>query len=216
MLNIKIFRVNPISENCYIVHDDTKEGVIIDCGCFSVMEWKEIKRYIDDNNIVITHMLNTHLHFDHIMGIPFVYDDLGINPEACISDKFLYDDLNGQMRMFFGQDFNIPTLPSIARALKDGDTISFGEHDMSVIQTPGHSPGSICLYCETENVLFSGDTLFQNSIGRTDLSGSSSSDMMNSLQRLSELPRNTEVYPGHGGKTNIGWECDNNPYFPSI
>ncbi|MCR5312975.1 MAG: MBL fold metallo-hydrolase [Bacteroidaceae bacterium] len=214
MLNIKTFRVNPISENCYIANDETKETVIIDCGCFSENEWAPIKRYIKENDLKVVHLLNTHLHFDHALGIPFAYKEYGLKPEANTADLSIYNGIAEQIEMFIGAKIAFPQMPSLEKNLRDGEIITFGNHKFMVIQTPGHTPGSICFYCENEAVLFSGDTLFQGSIGRTDLEGGNSHDMMNSLTRLKELPKETNVYPGHGGTTNIGWECDFNPYFP--
>lgn len=213
MLNIKTFRVNPISENCYIVSDETKEAVIIDCGCFNESEWAHIKRYISDNELKPVHALNTHLHFDHALGLKFVQRDYGLLPEANKGDQTLYEKMGEQLAMFFGIRDSVSGMPKIGNYLRDGNTVTFGSHELKVLLTPGHTPGSVCFYCETEKVLFSGDTLFQCSVGRTDLEGGSQYDLMHSLTRLSELPRETEVYPGHGGKTNIGFECDNNPYF---
>src|SRR5574344_306678 len=109
MLSIKSFRVNPISENCYVVNDDTKEGIIIDCGCFTESEWKNIKHYIDDNKINVTHLLNTHLHFDHVMGIPWAYRDFGLNPEANNADISIYKNLSEQVEQFIGTKINTPT-----------------------------------------------------------------------------------------------------------
>lgn len=213
MLTIKTFQVNPLGVNCYVISDSTNEAVIIDCGCFTDSEWNQIKRYIDDNNLKVVHLLNTHFHFDHMMGILFAYPDLKISPEGNYADEYLYKTLNQQVESFMGISLNSVSLPSLGKNMSERTEVKFGEHTFKVIQTPGHTPGGVCFYCEEENVLFSGDTLFQCSMGRTDLPGGNGHEMMSSLRRLSTLPRETKVYPGHGGWTNIGYECDNNPYF---
>jgi len=213
MLTIKTFQVNPLGVNCYVISDSTNEAVIIDCGCFTDSEWNQIKRYLDDNNLKVVHLLNTHFHFDHMMGILFAYPDLKISPEGNYADEYLYKTLNQQVESFMGISLNSVSLPSLGKNMSEGTEVKFGEHTFKVIQTPGHTPGGVCFYCEEEKVLFSGDTLFQCSMGRTDLPGGNGHEMMSSLRRLSTLPRETKVYPGHGGWTNIGYECDNNPYF---
>lgn len=213
MLTIKAFQVNPLGVNCYVVNDDTKDAVIIDCGCFTESEWKKIKRYIDENELNVVHLLNTHFHFDHMMGIPLAVQDFPLKPEGNYADEYLYNSLESQTESFMGVHLGFPPVPQLGKNLSEGTIITFGSHTLQVIQTPGHTPGSVCLYCEEEAVLFSGDTLFQCSIGRTDFPGGNYHEMMTSLLRLKELPRDTQVYPGHGGMTNMGYECDYNPYF---
>ena len=102
--------------------------------------------------------------------------------------------------------------PSVDQYLNSDDTISFGSHQFTLIETPGHTPGSVFSYCQEEDVAFSGDTLFHLSIGRTDLQGGSMFQMIQSLRMLSQLPDNTKIYPGHGEPTTIGTELAGNPY----
>lgn len=104
-------------------------------------------------------------------------------------------------------------MPPLGRELKDGDTIEFGTHSFMVIQTPGHTRGGVCFYCKEENALFTGDTLFQCSIGRTDLEGGCYEDIIQSVkERLLVLPPETKVYPGHGPSSSIEFEKKYNPY----
>ena len=213
MLTIKTFQVGLIGENCYVISDSTNEAVIIDCGCFAESEWKNIRRYLDDNGLKVVRMLNTHFHFDHMMGIIFAYPDLKIPFDGNYADEYLYKSLNSQIQSFLGIDMGCDNLPPMGKNMSEGTEVTFGEHTFTVLQTPGHTPGGVCYYCKEENVLFSGDTLFQCSMGRTDLPGGNGHEMSASLRRLSTLPRETRVYPGHGGWTEIGYECDNNPYF---
>lgn len=212
-MNIKIFAVNPLEVNCYVVSDETKEAVIIDCGCFHPDEWKEIKEYITKEELNVVHLLNTHLHFDHIMGVPMAYNDLGLSPEAHNGDINIYNKVEDQLKRVMRVAVPHIEMPPLGKELRDGNTITFGNHTLMVIQTPGHTPGGVCFYCKEENVIFTGDTLFQASIGRTDLDGGSYDQLMQSLtERLAVLPPETKVYPGHGPSSTIDFEMKYNPY----
>lgn len=212
-MEVKIFAVNPLEVNCYVVSDDTKEAVIIDCGCFHPDEWAEIKNYIVKEQLKVVHLLNTHLHFDHIMGVPMVYNDLGLAPEANKNDLYIYNNVGKQISMFINMNVDHIEMPPLGRELRDGDTIEFGTHCFMVIQTPGHTKGGVCFYCKEENALFTGDTLFQCSIGRTDLEGGCYEDIIQSVkERLLVLPPETKVYPGHGPSSSIEFEMKYNPY----
>ncbi len=212
-MEVKIFAVNPLEVNCYVVSDDTKEAVIIDCGCFHPDEWVEIKNYIVKEQLKVVHLLNTHLHFDHIMGVPMVYNDLGLAPEANKNDLSIYNNVGKQISMFINMNVDHIEMPPLGRELRDGDTIEFGTHSFMVIQTPGHTKGGVCFYCKEENALFTGDTLFQCSIGRTDLEGGCYEDIIQSVkERLLVLPPETKVYPGHGPSSSIEFERKYNPY----
>lgn len=212
-MEVKIFAVNPLEVNCYVVSDDTKEAVIIDCGCFHPDEWAEIKNYIVKEQLKVVHLLNTHLHFDHIMGVPMVYNDLGLAPEANKNDLSIYNNVGKQISMFINMNVDHIEMPPLGRELRDGDTIEFGTHCFMVIQTPGHTKGGVCFYCKEENALFTGDTLFQCSIGRTDLEGGCYEDIIQSVkERLLVLPPETKVYPGHGPSSSIEFEMKYNPY----
>lgn len=212
-MEVKIFAVNPLEVNCYVVSDDTKEAVIIDCGCFHPDEWAEIKNYIVKEQLKVVHLLNTHLHFDHIMGVPMVYNDLGLAPEANKNDLSIYNNVEKQISTFINMNVDHIEMPPLGRELRDGDTIEFGTHSFMVIQTPGHTKGGVCFYCKEENALFTGDTLFQCSIGRTDLEGGCYEDIIQSVkERLLVLPPETKVYPGHGLSSSIEFERKYNPY----
>lgn len=213
MLTVKCFEVNPLQENCYIVSDESNECVIIDCGALYHSERLAIKQYIDDNQLKPAHLLNTHLHFDHVWGNSFLYDTYKLRTEASIRDQFLYDDVKGQIRQLVGQVWQEDFYAPMGHNLEDGDKIEFGTHRLTVISTPGHTPGGICFYCKEECVLFSGDSLFYCSIGRTDLPGGSHHDLVTSLkEKVLVLDDDIEIYPGHGPKTKIETEKLYNPY----
>ncbi len=211
-MNIKIFEVNPLGENCYVVSDDTREAVIIDCGCSSESEWADIKDYIATQNLQVKHLLNTHLHFDHVWGNAFVHRDFVVKPEANFEDLYIYEHMDEQIRSVVGMSIPHPPLPPLGTSLLDGSEITFGNTTLKVLTTPGHSQGSICFYSEADDVLFSGDTLFCGSCGRTDLEGGSMESMILSLQKLATLPDKTKVFCGHGSATTIGREKLYNPY----
>ena len=209
---IKTFEVNPLAENCYVVSDDTKEAVIIDCGCSAESEWADIKKYIASNDLQVKHVLNTHLHFDHVWGTALVYRDLGLRPEANYEDLQLYENMDEQIRSVVGMRLPHPPMPPLGTSLLDGSEVTFGHTTLKVLATPGHSRGSICFYSEADGVLFSGDTLFCGSCGRTDLAGGNYSDIITSMHSLSTLPDHIQVFCGHGPSTTIGREKLYNPY----
>ncbi|MBR6593194.1 MAG: MBL fold metallo-hydrolase [Prevotella sp.] len=212
MLNIKTFVFNPFQENTYVVSDDRNEAVIIDCGAFFNEERKELTDYIDKNNLKVVHLLSTHGHIDHNFGNNTIADYYNVRPEVHKADAGLMRRLSEQALAFcnFHLEYD---MPEVSDYLNDGDIIRFGNHEIKVIHTPGHSPGSTVLYIADEDVAFSGDTLFMMSIGRTDLEGGSFSDIQKSLLRMiKELPDNTKVFPGHGPQTSIAKEKLHNPY----
>lgn len=212
MLNIKTFVFNPFQENTYVVSDDRNEAVIIDCGAFFNEERKELTDYIDKNNLKVVHLLSTHGHIDHNFGNNTIADYYNVRPEVHKADSGLMRRLSEQALAFCNYHLDYD-MPEVSDYLNDGDIIRFGNHEMKVIHTPGHSPGSTVLYIADEDVAFSGDTLFMMSIGRTDLEGGSFSDIQKSLLRMiKELPDNTKVFPGHGPQTSIAKEKLHNPY----
>lgn len=211
MLNIKCFEVNIISENCYVVSDETKECVIIDCGAWQQDEKELIDGYIKENNLRVVEVLNTHGHFDHTWGNRHIYDKYGIKPRMSKEDSALYTNLAEQVKSFLNYEWKEATAP-LGEYLVEEQKIEFGKHELEVIFTPGHTRGGLCLYCKEERVLFTGDTLFYQSIGRTDFPGGNINEMMQSLHKISVLPRETKVYPGHGPSTTIGTETDTNMY----
>jgi glyoxylase-like metal-dependent hydrolase (beta-lactamase superfamily II) len=210
-MNIESFVFNPFMENTYLAYDDTLECVIIDAGCFTILEQERLKHAIEEKKLVVKHLINTHLHLDHVFGNGFVFRTFGIKPEAHAADEFLLDQLPAQSAIF-GVTFNEKP-QSIGHYLNDEDTISFGHCTLKAIHVPGHSPGSLCFYNESDHILFAGDVLFRGSIGRTDLPKGNYDQLIEGIQnRLLTLPENTLVYSGHGESTTIGHEKRENPY----
>lgn len=211
-MRIKKFEFNMFPVNCYVLSDETKEAVVIDAGCFYEEEKQALKKYIDSNGLAVKHLLNTHLHLDHTFGNPFLFHEYGLKAEANQADQFWLEQAPAQARMF-GFELPEPTVP-LGKYICDGDTIAFGHTRLEAIHVPGHSPGSIVYYCKEEGCLFSGDVLFQGSIGRADLTGGNFDELREHIcSRLFVLPGETAVYPGHGDSTTIGSEKVNNPFF---
>lgn len=212
MLNIQRFVCNMFQENCYVVSDSSKECVIIDCGAFFNEEKKAISDYIDNNKLTPINLLCTHGHVDHNFGNKFIYDTFGLKPRVSLKDEQLMNNLNTQAEAFIGKVVD-EKFPTIGKELSENETIKFGNHTLSIIPTPGHTPGSVFLYCSEESLAFSGDTLFQMSIGRTDLALGNFDDIMLSLAHIAKvLPPETTILPGHGSKTNMKDEIKYNPY----
>ena len=200
-----------LQENTYIVSDETREAVIIDCGAYYDAERTAIVDYLTSNQLKPVHLLCTHGHFDHNFGNDTIWHTFGLKPEVAAEDEGMME-LKTMFKELTGADY-LGDIPPVGRLLAAGECISFGTHQLKVLPTPGHSRGSVTFYCEAEHAAFTGDTLFRMSIGRTDFEGGSWSDMSHSLKKvLAVLPADTTVYPGHGEPTTIGYELQYNPY----
>ena len=212
MLNIKTFVFNPLQENTYVVSDDSLECVIIDCGAFFPEERQAIVDYIKQEKLKPVHLLCTHGHFDHNFGIDTIFEHFSLKPEIMADDDFLISDLPKQFIEMMGIALN-RKYPEVGHYFTKEEVVKFGSHTFTILPTPGHTPGGVSFYCAQEKALFSGDTLFRMSVGRTDFSRSSYNDLVASLQNvLAPLPSDTTVYCGHGPITTIGDELKYNPY----
>lgn len=211
MLRIQTFEVNPLHENCYVINDETKECVIIDCGALTETEQNAVIEYINEEGLKPVHNLGTHGHLDHHFGDAAILSAFNLQPEVAEGDKVLMQHPREAALQMLGMDLNID-LPAGNLKLTENEEVKFGSHTFKIIRTPGHSPGSVSFYCAEENVLFTGDTLFKGSIGRTDFPGGSMFQIISSLRELAQLPDKTIVYPGHGPQTSIGFELAHNPY----
>ena len=211
-MKIKQIQNNPFQENTYVVWDEaTMEAAIIDCGALFPQEEERIDTFVSDNNLKVKYILNTHLHLDHCFGNAWAAERYGILPMAHKDDETLLARMGEQARMF-GLPFEVRT-EKLGGYLKDGDVLMLGEHEIKVIHTPGHSRGGLCFYISSAGWLISGDSLFEGSIGRTDLEGGSYATLIKSITEcLMTLPNETVVYPGHGPYTTIGNEKNNNPF----
>lgn len=213
MITVKKFVCNPLQENTYVVSDDSRECVVIDCGAFFDDERKAIVSYINTQQLKPVRLLCTHGHFDHIFGCDTIFDAFGLQPEVHSEDAFLTDDVNAQVKQMLGTDLQLQ-MPAVGHYLADGEVIAFGHHQLKVLHTPGHTPGGVVFYCEQERTAFSGDTLFRMSIGRTDFEKGSYEQIIDSLHNvIAKLPADTTVYTGHGPLTVVGEEVAMSPYF---
>jgi glyoxylase-like metal-dependent hydrolase (beta-lactamase superfamily II) len=211
MLNIKRFVCNMIRENCYVVNDETKECVIIDCGAYYPEERKAVTDYISEKELVPKHLICTHGHLDHNFGDDTIFKEYHLRPECGAGDADFMKDLNGQGKDIFNMDIHID-YPEVDHYFKEDEVVKFGNHTFRVMLTPGHSEGGVTFICDEEHLAFTGDTLFKGSIGRTDFKGGSMFKIIQSLRHLSQLPDETRIFPGHGQDTTIGRELAQNPY----
>lgn len=211
-MKVSRFIFNMFGVNTYILWDDiSREALIVDPGMINEKEQKEIKAFLDANNLNLKHLINTHMHIDHAFGISYVKENYNLKLECNLEDQFLAQRLNEQANMF-GLPIPMSDL-QIDKDLKDGEKIQLGDEHISILHVPGHSPGSVVLYAPQSNFIISGDVLFNTSIGRTDLPGGNYAQLINAINnKLMTLPDDVIVYPGHGPETSIGYEKQNNPY----
>lgn len=211
-MQITRFVVNMIQENCYLAWDETHEAVLIDCGAFYPEEQQSITSFINEHGLKLTHLWNTHGHFDHVFGASYIYKEYGVKIEMSEKEKQTYE--SAAQLMIKGLHLNVPLeLAPVGHYFKDGEKLHFGNTTLEVIETPGHTPGGVCLYCEEEGVLFSGDSLFRHGIGRCDLPGGNEESLINALKtRILTLPEKVQVLPGHGDLSTIAEECRMNAY----
>ncbi len=211
-MKIKVFEFNPVSENTYVIYDDTNECIIIDAGCYFHEEKTQLLDFIVDNSLVVKHIINTHLHFDHVLGLNFVMDQFKLELQAHKADEFLLEQLKSQLQMFGFPDNGEPA-PKIGKYLTEEDIIKFGNQELKLFHVPGHSPGSLVFYNEKAGCMIAGDVLFRGSIGRTDLPQGNHQQLIDGIKaKLLGLPSETVVYSGHGPSTTIGYEKENNPF----
>jgi len=204
---IELLVVGPLQTNCYIVADEnTKEGIVIDPGG----DGDHILRTIQRMGLSIKVVVNTHGHFDHIMANREVMEGTGAPLAIHPKDADMLTNPLRSFALFVGK---VHPSPPATLLLEEGATVKFGAHTLSVLHTPGHSPGSISLWSAEEKVVFSGDALFNLGIGRTDFPGGSMRVLLQSIrEKLFTLPDDTVVYPGHGPKTTIDFERKHNPF----
>ena len=212
MITIKKFTFNFFGENSYLLFDETKEAVLIDCGCIMPEEEEALSVFLEKNGLTLKRLLSTHYHFDHVIGNSYIFHKYGIRPEIHREEKNVATPTLNMQASKFGIQMDFEEVEPL-KNIEDNEEIHFGNSALKAILVPGHSPASLAFYSETDNFLISGDVLFQDSIGRTDLWGGNYGTLISSIEkRLLILPDNTTVYPGHGPSTTIGNEKINNPY----
>ncbi len=206
-MTVKKFLAGPFGTNCYLaVNDSTKEAVIVDPAGLP----ENLMECVKNEGLRIQAVLLTHAHFDHIMGIDAVIEKYGQMPVYVHQEDLrMLEDASLNLSGGLGGGYTYMG----GEAVADGQVLSLAGYEFQVFHTPGHTPGGACYYVEADKVLFSGDTLFQMSVGRTDFPGGSMSELIRSIEeKLLILPEDTHVYPGHMGTTTIGEEKGFNPF----
>lgn len=198
---MKIARLifNPIQENTYIIWDDTLEAAVIDAGNMNERENEVLAKFIADNGLKPKYALNTHGHFDHLLGVDFLREKYGAQLAMSSKDEFLLKGASVSAELFGVKADALPE--TIDVDLEGKESIKFGNTELKIIPTPGHTPGHVAFYEPESKVLFTGDTLFRESIGRTDLPGGDYSWIMRSIiENILPLGDDVKIYPGHGEK----------------
>lgn len=201
MLQVVSFTVNPFLENTYLIINQSKEALIIDPGMCNEKELSEFFRYIELNQIRPYKIINTHAHLDHIFGVTIVKEKYKIPFGIHRDEKTTLDNACDTAKLF---GLELQAIPEIDFYIDENKPILFGDAILNILFTPGHSPGSIAFHAPQEDFVISGDVLFQDSIGRTDLPGGNFDQLIQSIKsKLFTLPASTKVYPGHGESTTI-------------
>lgn len=213
-MKIACLQFNPIEENTYVVWDDTKECIIVDAGNSTPREDAALDNFIAEHDLKPVMAVNTHGHFDHTLGVEHLKERYGIPFALSSKDRFLVDNAAASGEVF---GVKIGTMPTIDIDLDTTPEVRFGNTVLRVIHTPGHTPGHVALYDPVSKSLFTGDTLFRESIGRTDLPGGDYSWIMRSiLDDLIPLGEEVRIYPGHGPESTIGHEVLYNPFIVEV
>ena len=209
-MKIKKFTFNPFSENTYVISDHNT-AAIIDPGMSNSIEQNAVIDYLNAENLELKHLINTHCHIDHILGNRFIADKFGLTLQSSKEESLTLS--------FAAQSAQLWSIayvesPEIELYLSEGDVIEIGDSKWEVLSVPGHSVGHLVFVNHREKVIIGGDTLFYESIGRTDLPGGDHELLLSSIQnKLFVLDSDFVVYSGHGPETTIGYEKANNPWF---
>lgn len=210
MLHIKSFTFNPFEENTYLAHDDQGTAVLIDPGCHTAIERRELEDYVISNGLKVVDLLNTHCHIDHVLGNAWAKKRFGIPLWIHSGETPVLKSVEVYAPNYGFQGFE-PTAAD--HFLNEGQDFQVGKETLKVLFVPGHSPGHVVFYHKASGQCIAGDTLFRGSIGRTDLPGGNHELLLNKIKsQLFTLPAETVIYPGHGPETNIGFEKVYNPF----
>lgn len=209
-MKIKSFVFSPFMENTFVIWDNsTMTGAVVDPGMYDVSEQKQFDDFIAESQINLKYIINTHCHIDHIFGVKYLQDKYQIEYWAPEGDIELIEMAEVQAGMF-ALDIDKPDKPN--KLLKE-ESFFIANVKGEFIFTPGHTPGELCIYFPDEKICITGDVLFKEGIGRTDLWGGNYNTLMNSIKnKLLVLPEETIIYPGHGDSSTIGYEKKHNSF----
>lgn len=214
MIKIGVLPFNPFQENTIVVSDETGECIVVDAGNYNAQENAALSKYISDNGLKPVMVVNTHGHVDHMLGVNHVKETYGVPFAIHGKDKFLIESAPTHGAIY---GFQVDKVPTVDIDLEGQEELKFGNTTFRIIETPGHTPGHIALYNPENKLLLTGDTLFRESIGRTDLPGGDYSWIMRSiLDKLIPLGDEVRFYPGHGMESTIGHETLYNPFVTEV
>ncbi len=210
MLKIKSFAFNPFQTNTYILSDESGEAIVIDPSFAHPHEEQLFDEYLFSNKLKLVGAYNTHLHFDHCLGVNHIKTKYGLDYAAHPAG---IQFINGASKQAAIYGLQIPGIPAPALEIGENDILKFGNSELRAIYTPGHADGSVCFVSDKERFVISGDVLFRESIGRTDLPTGNLDLLLESIHnKLFTLDGDYKVYPGHGPSTTIAEEISGNPF----
>lgn len=214
MIKVGVFPFNPFQENTIVLSDESGECIIVDAGNYNPQEDAALSKYIADNHLKPVMAVNTHGHVDHMLGVNYLKETYGIPFAIHGKDKFLIDSAPTHGAIY---GFKVDKVPTVDIDLEGKKELKFGNTAFQIIETPGHTPGHVAFYNPENKLLLTGDTLFKESIGRTDLPGGDYSWIMRSiLDKLIPLGDDVHFYPGHGMESTIGHETLYNPFVTEV
>lgn len=212
MIKFKSFTCNLASENSFLLFNEDKELIFIDCGASTKDEWEHICSYIEKEQLKPIASYATHLHFDHLWGAPRIYKKYGIKTFCPSIDLIQLPNITEQLLIFGIKDNLFSTSEEYIVPIEENGEQWLGA-SLKILFLPGHSPGHVGYYLPEQNILFSGDVIFQEGIGRTDLWGGNYDQLIASIRdKIYILPRETKILCGHGPATFVEHEINHNPF----
>lgn len=209
-LHIKIFPFNPFQENTYLLYNDEGQAVIIDPGCYSTGERQQLSNFVKEKALKVEGIWLTHAHIDHVLGLQFAVNEFAVPVYA---HELSREEISYALQ--WGHVYGTPLYecPYADKLIGEGSRLKLGDREFEVFHAPGHSPGSLVFYSQTDGIAIVGDVIFRQAIGRWDLPYGNYQVLMQSIvEKVMTLPPDTRLYPGHGTHTTVGFEEANNPY----
>lgn len=214
MIKIATLTMNPFGENTYVLYADNGDCVIVDAGCYTKGEQDRLATFIAQNSLTPTLALNTHAHIDHVCGVEWLKNTYGVPFALHAADMPVLESV-----VTYGEAVGIVvrSVPAVDRYIASGDLIDLGGEKLRIIHTPGHTAGGVSIYIESQKMLLTGDTLFRESIGRTDLPTGDYEQLMQSIiENILPLGSDVTFFPGHGAHSTLGHEVERNPFVSEV